>query len=71
MIRFGGKKDGRLFMGIGLSRENTNRLMLGQPIVFEMDEIGGTSPPFSGTLLIVFYRFICNRWFRFKRFQRL
>ena len=68
MIKFGGltgdDNQGRL-IGIGLSRENCRRLLEGQPITFELFEIGfdvvdvpgGTGgkigPPMKARVLIV------------------
>lgn len=37
MIRFHGRREGREFIGIGLSRGNCEKLMKGQPIVLNAE----------------------------------
>jgi hypothetical protein len=37
MIRFAGERDGRRFVAVGLSRENTVRLLAGQPMVMNFE----------------------------------
>jgi hypothetical protein len=49
MIEASGELDGRPMMLLGLSGENVTRLVAGEPIVFDGDEVG-----YAGKVVIVY-----------------
>ncbi len=51
MIKFTGSRDGRLFIGFGLSQGNIDRLKEGKPIVVNLEEL---NLPYHADILILY-----------------
>lgn len=51
MIKFAGTHDHRLTIGLGLSRANCERLMMGKPIAFNLQDMNPKFPDLTIMLL--------------------